>query len=115
MIVSYPLGYHKYCDNLFYDTAEVIRASRSVVADDQTQDEADDKSSYAGPEDTEMEDLDELMPEPEPKPRKRKEKKSIPIGRNGYKKKRVVKSKTSFDDDGYMGKIFFFLLIFTIT
>ncbi|PAV16297.1 dna polymerase subunit cdc27 [Pyrrhoderma noxium] len=84
------------------DDSEVIRASRSVVADDQTQDEADDKSSNAGPEDTEMEDLDDLIPEPEPKPRKRKEKKSIPIGRNGYKKKRVVKSKTSFDDDGYM-------------
>lgn len=49
---------------------------------------------------------DELSddPAPKPKPRQRKVKKAIPIGRNGLKKKRVVKSKTDFDDKGYMGE-----------
>ncbi|KIM74243.1 hypothetical protein PILCRDRAFT_828402 [Piloderma croceum F 1598] len=37
-----------------------------------------------------------------PPPRKRKPKKVIPVGRNGLKKRRVEKSRTSFDEKGYM-------------
>ena len=37
--------------------------------------------------------------------RKKTEKKVAPVGRNGLKKKRVVKSKTSFDAKGYMGML----------
>ena len=43
---------------------------------------------------------------PKPKPRKKKEKKVIPVGRNGLKKKRVVKSRMSVDAKGYTGALF---------
>ena len=51
-------------------------------------------------------EMDEEMEEdvPKPKPRKRKEKKVIPVGRNGLKKKRVMKSRMTMDAKGYMGK-----------
>jgi len=35
--------------------------------------------------------------------RKKTEKKVVPVGKNGLKKKRVVKSKMSLDAKGYMG------------
>jgi hypothetical protein len=49
------------------------------------------------------------MEEREPKPaaptraRTRKPKKVVPVGRNGLKKKRVVKSRMTTDDKGYFG------------
>ena len=46
---------------------------------------------------------DETAPEPK-KARKKREKKTIPIGRNGLKKKKVTKTKKSMDDNGYMRK-----------
>jgi hypothetical protein len=42
-----------------------------------------------------------------PKPRKRKPKKVIPVGKNGLKKRRVEKSRQSFDEKGYMGMSLF--------
>jgi DNA polymerase delta subunit 3 len=57
--------------------------------------------------DVEMEDRE---PEPEPEPvraptrkTQRKPKKEVPVGRNGLKKKRVVKSRMTTDDKGYFG------------
>ena len=51
-----------------------------------------------------------------PQPRKRKPKKVIPVGRNGLKKRRVEKSRTSFDEKGYMGRFlsFSFVAIFVM-
>ena len=52
----------------------------------------------------------EPEPEPEPEPARkparkaqRKPKKEVPVGRNGFKKRRVVKSRTTTDDKGYFG------------
>ena len=52
----------------------------------------------------------EHEPEPEPEPAckparkaQRKPKKEVPVGRNGLKKKRVVKSRMTTDDKGYVG------------
>lgn len=58
-------------------------------------------------EETQNDDT-EVMSDPEPvpiktKPRKKKEKKVIPVGRNGLKKRRVMKSRTSVDNRGYIG------------
>ncbi|KAI9000954.1 DNA polymerase subunit Cdc27 [Trametes punicea] len=62
-------------------------------------------------EDEDVEMAPEVEPEPEPqeaeeapkpKPKKKKEKKVIPVGRNGLKKKRVVKSRMTVDAKGYM-------------
>ena len=51
-------------------------------------------------EDVQMSDSDS---EPVKPKRKRKEKKVWPVGRNGIKKRRVVKSKMTTDERGYMG------------
>ena len=40
------------------------------------------------------------------KPRKKVEKKVVPVGRNGLKKKRIMKSRMSIDAKGYMGRGF---------
>jgi DNA polymerase delta subunit 3 len=50
---------------------------------------------------------------PKPKPKKRREKKVIPVGRNGLKKKRVVKSRMTTDAKGYMGMVIFSALVYT--
>ena len=47
-------------------------------------------------------------PEPEPAPSRarkpqRKPKKQVPVGSNGLKKRRVVKSRMKTDDKGYFG------------
>ena len=55
-------------------------------------------------EDTEAVKMDEDIA-PKPKPKKRREKKVIPVGRNGLKKKRVVKSRMTTDAKGYMGMV----------
>ena len=48
-------------------------------------------------------DEDSDDPAPKAKPRKRKQKKDIPRGKNGLPKKRIIKSKTDFDEKGYRG------------
>lgn len=54
----------------------------------------------------------EQEPEPEPEPvraptrKPRKPKKEVPVGRNGLKKRRVVKSRMTTDDKGYFGASF---------
>jgi DNA polymerase delta subunit 3 len=54
-------------------------------------------------EDFEM-DLDDVGLAPVPKPKaKRKPKKNIPVGKNGLKKKRVMKSRTTQDAKGFIG------------
>jgi DNA polymerase delta subunit 3 len=64
--------------------------------------------------DVEMEGRDpEPDPEPEPEPERaptrkkpqRKPKKEVPVGRNGLKKRRVVKSRMTTDEKGYFGAI----------
>lgn len=45
---------------------------------------------------------------PAPKAKKKAVKKTVPVGRNGLKKKRIVKSKMTVDSKGYTGKNFFF-------
>lgn len=60
-------------------------------------------------DDDEMEQMDDVemadgtTSEPK-KARKKREKKIIPIGRNGLRKKKVMKTKKTMDDHGYMRK-----------
>jgi hypothetical protein len=49
--------------------------------------------------DVEMED-EEV---PKAKPKQRKPRKTVPVGRNGLKKRRVIRSRTTADEKGYMG------------
>ncbi|KAJ6457397.1 DNA polymerase subunit Cdc27 [Mycena vitilis] len=70
------------------DDDAVTRASRDAEPDVEPNDE---------PIDVDMEDVIS-----KPAPVKRKPKKVIPVGKNGLKKKRIVKSKTRIDEKGYM-------------
>ena len=54
-------------------------------------------------EDVEMADDDDMIEEKPKKTRKKKEKKVIPVGKNGLKKKRVMNSRMTVDEKGYMG------------
>ena len=57
-------------------------------------------------ENEQMDDVDMVdgtTSEPK-KTRKKREKKVIPVGSNGLKKKKVMKTKKTMDDNGYMGK-----------
>ncbi|KAJ7173542.1 DNA polymerase subunit Cdc27 [Mycena filopes] len=71
------------------DDDAVTRASRDVVEQ---------------PEDDPMEAADAHMSDGDSKPApvKRKPKKVVPVGKNGLKKKRIVKSKMRIDEKGYM-------------
>ncbi|KAI0776058.1 DNA polymerase subunit Cdc27-domain-containing protein [Trametes elegans] len=82
---------------------EKASASRPAKATKPTEDEDVEMASEPEPAPepvTVIEDDDEGVPKP--KPRKKKEKKVIPVGRNGLKKKRTMKTRTSFDAKGYM-------------
>ena len=68
--------------------------------EDQTTPEAEPEPSQAS-EDVVMIDVSD--DEPEKKPRKRKAKKAWPKGRNGLKKRRIMKSRMTMDEKGYMG------------
>ncbi|KAG1718401.1 DNA polymerase subunit Cdc27-domain-containing protein [Suillus lakei] len=72
------------------DDDQVVRASRlsSCRADDVVDDTGD-----------EVDQTDEDL---KPQVKKRKTKKVAPIGRNGFKKRRVLKSRTTTDAKGYM-------------
>ncbi|PCH41236.1 hypothetical protein WOLCODRAFT_162919 [Wolfiporia cocos MD-104 SS10] len=81
------------------DDDEVIIASRS------------EPESVAGTppetEDAQSSPQTEIVEDSEPerikaKSRKKKEKKVVPVGKNGLKKKRIMKSRTKVDDKGYM-------------
>jgi len=76
------------------DDDEVPRISREIPV--LTKEEEEESS-----EDTEAVKMDETIT-PKPKPKKRREKKVVPVGRNGLKKKRVVKSRMTTDAKGYM-------------
>ncbi|KAG6812774.1 hypothetical protein H0H92_000544 [Tricholoma furcatifolium] len=86
------------------DDDEVTRVTREkrvpVEAEgreEKTDEEMEEKPIVGDDEDIEMEDA-----VPKAKPKKRAPKKVVPVGRNGLKKKRVVKSRTKIDDKGYM-------------
>ncbi|TFY59274.1 hypothetical protein EVJ58_g5889 [Rhodofomes roseus] len=82
------------------DDDDVIKASRSVAEVD-TEVETEEEA----PPDTQTEDFIEDS-EPErvkQRPRKRKQdKKPVPVGSNGLKKRRAMRTRTKTDDKGYM-------------
>ncbi|KAK0489024.1 DNA polymerase subunit Cdc27-domain-containing protein [Armillaria novae-zelandiae] len=78
------------------DDDQVTHASRDVQAVKKEEEEEEEPSKQC---DDDVDMADETVPAPK---RKRKEKKVIPVGRNGLKKKRVVKSRESIDAKDYM-------------
>ncbi|KAH9052895.1 DNA polymerase subunit Cdc27 [Lactarius deliciosus] len=77
------------------DDDQVTRVSRTVTS-------AASESATSPP--VSDVDMDAAEPEPAPAPSRkpqRKPKKQVPVGRNGLKKRRVVKSRMKTDDKGY--------------
>lgn len=86
-------------DLLNYFIDEVIRVTRETPV---LMKEEEEESTEDG-EDVKMDD----SISPKPKPKKRREKKVIPVGSNGLKKKRTIKSRMTTDAKGYMGMVIF--------
>ncbi|KAJ8516311.1 hypothetical protein ONZ45_g6377 [Pleurotus djamor] len=82
------------------DKVERVSRPRAIKPSTSEEDENDDDASQpeVQDEDVEMDDADDV-PKPKPKPRKSRK---VPIGSNGLKKKRVIKSRKTVDAKGYM-------------
>lgn len=90
----------------FVDEVEKVSAATraNLHMKEKEEEEEEEEEREAAAEETIH---DEPASEPESikrKPRKKKEKKIIPVGKNGLKKKKILKSRTRIDDKGYMGK-----------
>lgn len=89
----------------------MIKASRPSIKSKNEEDDInmDDAASTADQDtvaaDEFNDDEDDDDPAPKPKAKPKKVKKIVPVGRNGLKKRRVMKSKTDFDAKGYMGAL----------
>jgi hypothetical protein len=83
---------------LYSSIGEVVRVERDRYLAHESSGSADELVD----DDVMMADDSDAPPE-KPK-RKRKAKKVIPVGKNGLKKKRVVKSRMTTDTKGYMSK-----------
>ncbi len=79
---------------------QVTRVSRTVVTSEPA---TSPPASDADMEDGGSEAAPEVAPAPPARKPQRKPKKQVPVGRNGLKKKRVVKSRMKTDDKGYFG------------
>ncbi|KAG6891184.1 hypothetical protein C0995_008436 [Termitomyces sp. Mi166 len=75
------------------------RTESEVDREENDDHEEEEDKSAAVDEDVDMDDVTV----PKAKPRKRVPKKVIPVGKNGLKKRRVVKSRSRVDEKGYMG------------
>ncbi|PFH51838.1 hypothetical protein AMATHDRAFT_2741 [Amanita thiersii Skay4041] len=89
-------------DMMDIDDEHVTRASRPSAnnIDEDTRMQNVNTSNGAVEGDVKMEMEDEEVV-PKAKPKARKPRKVVPVGRNGLKKKRVVKSRMTLDEKGY--------------
>jgi len=81
------------------------KSKRRLEEDSELEQEALEAVDQDG--DVKMSDITEAKPRP--RPRKKKEK-VIPIGRNGLKKRCIMKSRMCVDEKGYMGASFHLLV-----
>lgn len=79
---------------------QVLRVSRQKIPVPIKEEEEELNEDNAD-NDGDVDMIDDTIPKP--KPKKRREKKVVPVGRNGLKKKRVMKSRMTVDAKGYMG------------
>jgi hypothetical protein len=82
----------------FLDTVQkIVRAPRTAPVKQEEEEEEDVKMAEPNEE---VESEAEQAPKPKPK---RKPKKVVPVGKNGLKKKRIIKSRTTMDSKGFVG------------
>jgi DNA polymerase delta subunit 3 len=82
---------------MVYVTGEVIRTTARQATSPPTSDDGMAQDDMDVDEDMDVDDV----PKKQRKPKAPK--KIIPVGSNGLKKKRVVKTRTAFDAKGFMG------------
>ena len=93
----------------FPSLGQVVRASRGRVdVAKTTEEEAEEEAEEVGASSKHTGDEEDVsMPDHhasiDKKLRKKKVKKVVPVGQNGLKKKRIVKSRMKVDDKGFMG------------
>ncbi|KAF8834627.1 hypothetical protein BDN67DRAFT_1016304 [Paxillus ammoniavirescens] len=85
-------------DEQFARGSRVSKVRQETEDEDESQVEAEEEVT-APPGTSDGEDLED---EPIVPQKKRKQRKAVPVGRNGLKKRRVVKSRTTTDAKGYM-------------
>lgn len=90
------------------DDDQVVRVSRTKkvppkvdIEEDTDADIEEAREAMVPPVSSDADDMD-TDDEPIVKPKKRAPKRVVPVGRNGLKKKRVIKSRTTTDAKGYM-------------
>lgn len=100
-MVSSPHGL-KICTNRSIEVIPARPTSNAPPTSDEDDIEmATDPEADEEEEEAKEEDSDDMISKPQPK--KRKPKKVWPAGRNGIKKKRIVKAEMKIDEKGYMG------------
>lgn len=85
---------------IFTDQVEKVVRNKKAIQESSDEAVGDDEDVVMA------DDSDVDVPPVKPK-RQRKPKKVVPVGKNGLKKRRVVKSRMTTDAKGYMGKSYF--------
>lgn len=104
-------------DMFSIDQVEKVSRKAKVEAlrqeeEEETEPERETPATMNKHEDVDMSDGTEVKHKP--KPKKKKEKKVVPVGRNGLKKRRIMKSRTRIDEKGYMGVSHLLLSLFAM-
>lgn len=91
---------------------QVIRVSRDAPAASRQKTEEEEEEEEETPpiikdEDVDMDDDIRAAPK-----KQRKAKKAVPLGSNGLKKKRVVKTTKRMDEKGFMGMFYWTIFVF---
>jgi DNA polymerase delta subunit 3 len=90
--------YHYSWSYYYFSTDQVEKVVHETSTNASTANDDDEKEQM---DDVDMADGTTAEPK---KIRKKREKKTIPVGKNGLKKKKVMKTKKTMDDNGYMRK-----------
>lgn len=90
---------------------KIVRKTMVEALQQEEEAEPEQEAPVSANKDEDVEVSDDRETRPKPKPRKKREKKIVPVGRNGLKKRRVMKSRMRVDEKGYMG-MWHFLLYF---
>jgi len=106
MIVSLPIIPSLSLPDPWFFADEVERVQRPSKPTKKVveHDDEEEEDATSPEDDVDVKEEEEEDVEPLPK-KKRKAKKAVPVGSNGLKKKRVMKSRMHIDEKGFMGKL----------
>lgn len=73
----------------------------SIGGDDDDEDEQEPKAASPAAQDDEDVDMEDIDAPVKPKPKPRKPRTVVPVGKNGLKKRKVIKTRRTIGEDGY--------------